>query len=162
MGTAEEPASGADPLEGVRNAVQEAGSQVLFALRACSELPPDSPEVEDFQQWLGGAALLLAWAEVRSYPLRQSFGRLILERTEFQEVSLRAAWRVVDEAGAEAGAVVGTVIGQRKWLGHAHDRPTFTVAHDPTGGQREAAWTSAGHPSPTLAVAALVDHLERR
>ena len=158
MGTAEEPASGADPLEGVRNAVQEAGSQVVSALRAGSELPPDSPEVADFQQWLGGAALLLAWAEVRSYPLRQSFGRLILERTEFQEVSLRAAWRVVDEAGA----VVGTVIGQRRWLGHAHDRPTFTVAHDPTWGQREAAWTSPGHPSPTLAVAALVDHLERR
>jgi hypothetical protein len=158
MGTLEEPAPGADPLEPIRNAVQEAGSQVVSALSACSELPPDSPEVADFQQWLGGAALLLAWAEVRSYPLRQSFGRLILERTEFQEVPLRAAWRVVDEAGA----VVGIVIGQPKWLGRAHDRPTFTVAHNPTGGQREAAWTSAGHPSPTLAVAALVDHLERR
>ena len=157
MGTAKEPASGADPLEGVRNAVQEAGSQVASALRACEHLPPDIPEVADIRRWLTEAACLIGRAEVRSYPLRQSFGRLILERNEFQETPLRAAWRVVDEAGA----LVGTVIGQRRWLGHAH-RPTFTVAHDPTGGQREALWASAGHPSPTLALAALVDHLERR
>jgi len=158
MGTAEEPTLGADPLEPIRSAVQEAGLQVASALRAFEELPPDCPDVADIRDWLGGAAFLLSSAEVRSYPLRQSFGRLILERTEFQETPLRAAWRVVDEAGA----LVGTVIGQRKWLGHAHGRPTFTVADDPTGGEREDAWTSAGHPSPTLAVAALVDHLERR
>jgi len=114
--------------------------------------------VADIRQCLCRAALLISRAEVRSYPVRQGFGRLLLERTESQDVTLWARWRVVDEAGA----VVGTVIGQRKWLGHAHDRPTFTVAHDPTGGQREAAWTSAGHPSPTLAVAALAGHLERR
>ena len=158
MGTEEEPPPGADPLEPIRTAAQESGLQVASALRACEELPPYSPDVSDIRQWLGGAALLLAWAEVRSYPLRQSFGRFILERTEFQETPLRAAWRVVDEAGA----LVGTVIGQRQWLGHAHGRPTFTVAHDPTGGQPVAAWASPGHPSLMVALAELVDHLGRR
>ena len=70
-------------------------------------------------------------------------------------------WTIV-KVPPGAGVGVGVVVEERQWLGHAHDRPTFTVAHDPTGGQREAAWTSAGHPSPTLALSALVDHLERR
>ena len=64
MGTAEEPASGADPLEGVRTAVQEAGLQVASALRAFEELPPDCPDVADIRDWLGGAAFLLSSAEV--------------------------------------------------------------------------------------------------
>ena len=58
MGTAEEPASGADPLEGVRNAVQEAGSQLAAALRACERLPSDSPDVADIRKCLCRAALL--------------------------------------------------------------------------------------------------------
>ena len=158
MGTAEEPAPGAHPLELVRTPIQEAGSQLAAALHACAELPPDSPDVADIRRWLTEAARLIGRAEVRSYLLRQGFGRLLLERTESQDVTLWARWRVVDEAGA----LVGTVVEERQWLGHAYGPPTFTVAHNPTGGQWAAGWTSSGHPSPMLSLAALVDHLERR
>jgi hypothetical protein len=158
MGTSEEQAPGADPLEGIRNAVQEAGSQVASALRACSELPPDSPDVADIRRWLTEAARLIGRAEVRSYPVRQGFGRLLLERTDSRDVTLWARWRVVDKSGA----LVGTVVEEREWLGHAYGPPTFTVAHKPTGGQWAAGWTSSGHPSPMAALAALVDHLEGR
>ena len=73
-------------------------------------------------------------------------------------MTLWARWRVVDEAGV----LVGTVVEEREWLGHAYGLPTFTVAHNPTGGQWAAAWNSSGHPSPMMALAELVDHLERR
>lgn len=157
MRTEEEPAPQADPLEPVRTPIQEAGSQLAAALRACERLP-DSPDVADIRQMLCRAALLISRAEVRSYPLRQGFGRLLLER-ESQDVTLWARWRVVDEAGA----LVGTVVEAREWLGHACGPPTFTVAHNPTGRQgAAAAWVSSGHPSPMVALASLADHLERR
>jgi hypothetical protein len=158
MGTTEEPASGADPLQPIRTAAQEAGLLLAAALRACEELPADCPDVADIQGWLTGAALLVGRTEVRSYPVRQGFGRLLLERTGSQDVALRARWRVVDEAGL----LVGVVVEERQWLGHAYSPPMFTAAHDPTGGQWAAAWASSGHPSPMVALAALVDHLERR
>ena len=158
MGTEEKPAPGADPLEPIRTAAQEAGSQLAAALRACAELPADSPDVADIRRWLTEAARLLGRAEVRSYPVRQGFGRLLLERTESQDVTLWARWRVIDETGAR----VGTVVEEREWLGHAYGPPTFTVALNRTGGQCAAAWTSSGHPSPVLSLAALVDHLGRR
>ena len=151
-------APGADPLEPIRTPIQEAGSRLAAALRACERLPADSPDVADIRQLLCRAVLLVGRAEVRSYPARQGFGRLLLERTESQDVALWARWRVVDEAGA----LVGSVVEAREWLGHAYGPPTCTVAHDPTGGQGEAAWTSPGYPSPMVALAALVDHLERR
>ena len=151
------PAPGADPLEPIRTLIQEAGSQLAAALRACERLPSDSPDVADIRQCLCRAALLISRAEVRSYPVRQGFGRLLIER-ESQDVTLWARWRVVDEAGA----LVGSVVEAREWLGHACGPPTFTVAHNPTGGQGAAAWVSSGHPSPMLSLAALVDHLERR
>jgi hypothetical protein len=158
MGTSEEPAPGADPLEPIRTPIQEAGSQLAAALRACEQLPVGCPDVEDIHGWLIEAALLVGRAEVRSYPVRQGFGRLLLERTESEDVTLWARWRVVDQAGA----LVGTVVEERDWLGNAYGPPTFTVAHNPTGGQWAAAWTSSGHPSPLAALAALADHLERR
>lgn len=158
MGTEEEPAPGADPLEPIRTAAQEAGSQLAAALRACAELPADCPDVEDIHGWLIEAARLIGRAEVRSYPVRQGFGPLRLERTESQGGPLWARWRVFDEAGA----LVGTVVEERQCLGHAYGPPTFTVAHDPTGGQWAALWASPGHPSPMVALAALIDHLERR
>ncbi|HKN48682.1 MAG TPA: hypothetical protein VJ010_00450 [Actinomycetota bacterium] len=150
-------APGADPLEPIRTPIQEAGSQLAAALRACERLPSDSPDVADIRQCLCRAALLISRAEVRSYPVRQGFGRLLLER-ESQDVTLWARWRVVDEVGA----LVGTVVEAREWLGHACGPPTFTVAHNPTGGQGAALWASSGHSSPMLSLAALVDHLERR
>lgn len=158
MGTTEEPAPGADPLEPIRNPIQEAGSQLATALRACEELSADCPDVADIRGWLIEAALLIGRAEVRSYPVRQGFGRLLLERTKSQGVMLWARWRVVDGAGA----LVGTVVEERQWLGHAYGPPTFTVAHNPTAGQWAAGWASSGHPSPMAALAALADHLERR
>jgi hypothetical protein len=158
MASTEEPAPGADPLEPIRNPIQEAGSQVAAALRACEQLPADSPDVPDIRRWLIEAALLIGRAEVRSYPVRQGFGRLLLERTESQDVTLWARWRVVDAAGV----LVGTVVEERQWLGHAYGPPFFTVAHNPTGGQWAALWTSSGHPSPMVALSALADHLERR
>jgi hypothetical protein len=158
MGTAEEPAPGADPLEPIRTPIQEAGSQLAAALHACEQLPADCPDVEDIHGWLTRAALLVARAEVRSYPVRAGFGGLLLERTEPQDVTLWARWRVVNEAGV----LVGTVVEERQWLGHAYGPPSFTVAHNPTGGHWAALWASPGHPSPMVALAALVDHLERR
>jgi hypothetical protein len=158
MASTEEPARGADPLEAIRNSIQEAGSQLAAALRACEQLPADIPDVADIRRWLTEAARLLGRAEVRSYPVRQGFGRLLLERTESQDMRLWARWRAVDEAGA----LVGTVVEEREWLGHAYGPPTFTVAHNPTGGQWAAGWTSPAHPSPMVALAALADHLERR
>jgi hypothetical protein len=158
MASTEQPAPGADPLEPIRSPIQEAGSQLATALRACAELPADSPDVADIRRWLTEAARLLGRAEVLSYPVRQGFGRLLLERTESQDVTLWARWRVVDEVGA----LVGTVVEEREWLGHAYGTPTFSVAHNPTGAQSEAMWTSSGHPSPMVALSALVDHLERR
>jgi hypothetical protein len=158
MASTEQPAPGADPLEPIRSPIQEAGSQLATALRACAELPADSPDVADIRRWLTGAARLLGRAEVRSYPVRQGFGRLLLERTESQDVTLWAQWRVVDEAGVG----VGVVVEERQWLGHAYGPPSFAVAHNPTGGQWAALWASSGHPSPMVALSALVDHLERR
>jgi hypothetical protein len=158
MARTDEPAPGADPLEPIRNSIQEAGSQLAAALHACTELPADCPEFEAIHEWLIEAALLIGRAEVRSYPVSQGFGRLLLERTESQDVTLWARWRVVDEAGA----LVGTVVEERGWLGHAYGPPTFMVALNPTAGQWTAGWTSSGHPSPMLSLAALVDHLERR
>ena len=158
MGTEEGPAPGADPLEPIRTAAQEAGSQLATALRACSELPADCPDVEDIHGWLTRAALLVARAEVRSHPVRAGFGGLLLERTEPQDVTLWARWRVVNEAGL----LVGVVLEERRWLGHSYGPPSFTVAHNPAVEQWAAAWASSGHPSPMAALAALVDHLERR
>ena len=148
---------GKPPPAPIRSPIQEAGSQLAAALRACERLPSDSPDVADIRQCLCRAALLISRAEVRSYPVRQGFGRLLLER-ESQDVTLWARWRVVDEVGA----LVGTVVEAREWLGHACGPPTFTVAHNPTGGQGAALWASSGHSSPMLSLAALVDHLERR
>jgi hypothetical protein len=74
MGSAEEPAPGADPLEPIRRPIQEAGSQLAAALRACAELPADCPDAEDIHGWLIEAARLIGRAEVRSYPVRQGFG----------------------------------------------------------------------------------------
>jgi hypothetical protein len=162
MGTSEEPALRADPLEPIRTPIrtpiQEAGSQLAAALYACEQLPADAPGVEDIRGWLIEAALLLGRAEVLSYPVRQRFGRLLLERTESQGVMRWARWRLVDEAGG----LVGVVVEERDWLGHAYGPPYFTVAHNPTGGQWAALWASSGHPSPMVALAALVDHLEWR
>jgi hypothetical protein len=80
MGTSEEPALRADPLEPIRTPIrtpiQEAGSQLAAALYACEQLPADAPGVEDIRGWLIEAALLLGRAEVLSYPVRQRFGRL--------------------------------------------------------------------------------------
>jgi hypothetical protein len=158
VASTEEPAPGADPLEPIRSPIQEAGSQLAAALCACEQLPANSPDVADLRRWLTEAARLIGRAGVRSYPVRQGFGRLLLERTESQDVTLLARWRVVDEDGV----LVGTVVEERQWLGHAYGLPIFTAAHNPTWGQWAAAWGNSGHPSPMAALAALLDHLERR
>jgi len=158
MGTTEEPTPGADPLEPVRTPIQEAGSHLAAALRACEQLPADSPDVADIRGWLIEAARLIGRAEVRSYPLREGFGSLLLERTESQDVTLWARWLVVNESGV----LVGIVVEEREWLGHTYGPTTFAVAHNPTGKPWAALWRSCGHPSPMVALAALVDHLEPR
>jgi hypothetical protein len=50
MASTEKPAPGADPLEPIRNPIQEAGSQLAAALRACEQLPPDNPDVADIRR----------------------------------------------------------------------------------------------------------------
>src|SRR5229473_687241 len=123
MASTEEPAPGADPLEPICTPIQEASSQLAATLHACEQLPADGPDVADIRRWLTEAARLLGRAEVLSYPVRQGFGRLLLERTESQHGELWARWRVVDEVGA----LVGTVVEEREWLGHAYGTPTFSV-----------------------------------
>lgn len=146
-----------DPLVAVRLPIQKAGSQLAGALAACEALGPNGPDVADIRDWLIEAARLIGRAEVRTYPARQHCGRLILERTTSQETTLWARWRVVDETGA----LVGLVAEDREWLGHTYGPPTFDAAHNPTGAPWAALWRSEGHPTPMVALAALLDHLER-
>jgi hypothetical protein len=65
---------------------------------------------------------------------------------------------VVDERCAP----LGLVVEERAWLGHTYGPPTFSVVHNPSGGNVPARWRSDGHPTPMVALSALVDHLEQQ
>jgi hypothetical protein len=144
---------GPDPLMAVRLLIQEAGAQLAGALQAC-----DGADAAEIRELLVEAARLIGLAEVRTYPVRQHCGKLTLERTASQTITLWARWRVVDETGD----LVGLVVEERAWLGQAYGPPTFAVVHNPSGGDVPARWRSDGHPTPMVALASLVDRLERR
>lgn len=143
-----------DPLAAVRIPTQEAGAQIAAALRACDELGAAGPDVADIRGWLTEAARLIGRVEVRSCPARQHWP----VDPGAHRVPGRHALGSVARGRRSRGH--GRLCRRGAWLGHGYGPPTFTAVQ-PNRAEWAALWRTEGHPTPVIALATLVDHLER-
>lgn len=143
-------------LDRVRDLAAEAGHLVAKGLQHCDELASAGGDaVGEIRGHLAAAGRALGNAEVRSYPVRQGRGQLVMSRGVPQQPHGWAQWEVRDEAGA----LVGFVAEERDFADGAGPA-SYLAVHNPTGEGWGALWRSEGHTTPWLAMAALAEHLE--